>query len=53
MKELYLGLFSGAVVVLIVFMAKEILAKSPQDRSRYLEDEKAAATLAEALLPLV
>lgn len=53
MKELYTALFSGAVVVLVLYMAKELMAKSPQDREKYLEDEKAAATVAETLLPLV
>lgn len=52
-KELYTALFSGAVVVLVLYMAKELMAKSPQDREKYLEDEKAAATVAETLLPLV
>lgn len=53
MKEFYTALFSGAVVMLVVFMLKELAAKSPEERSKMLEDEKAAATVAETLLPLV
>ncbi|MCF8564468.1 hypothetical protein LLE49_06870 [Alicyclobacillus tolerans] len=52
MKGLYLALFSGALLLLTFYMVKEISAKNPREREKYLEDEEAVATVAKTLLPL-
>ena len=52
LKEIYTALFSSAIVLLMFYMVKELEAKSTGEREKYLEDEKAVATVAEALLPL-
>lgn len=53
MRELYVGLLSGVALFMVFFMVKTLSARSEDERQRYLDDERAVAEVAEALVPLV